>query len=1507
MAVPQVLNGRYEIEDVLGQGGVAVVYLAMDPVLRCDVALKTLRDASSAAALETFSQVCGVLSSLYHPNIAVILDLGEFVDEGKRKIYFAMPLLPGRSLEKLISEAPNGLPLETGLEIMNQCSRALDAAHGHEIVHGGLRPSSVFILSDGQVKLLDFGVDFLVDPSQTLISPRALPYIAPERLQGRLASAASDVYALGVLCYQCFTGKLPFTGENEREIKQAILNAPPPLASQCNPAVPLNVAQAIQRALAKEPTARYGSAGEFAQALHASGGQSGEQSETVAAPKEAGPGGSGSDPQTAANVDAQRDEEVIRCFTHARKLRAAGDLAGAMAEAEIGLAQYPSDARLVQLYEVLKREAQAAQGDASRPADLEELHRLSNVADAAGEQAEAFIILEKARAVLKRHGTDPEFQHVFRGIAQRLARAAEAAAKPAEPSPAPEKVVSIGRPPAPEKAPAANGPTHISVTPLPVSLPVQPPANGGGQAASMVQPKAPEPLPQNEPIFSVPEPEKSPEAAPKLEASPQAVEDVPVQAAPVVFVEQPPSLVAPSQPVPEAALETPVPAVAAIEPIVEEAQVLRTVQPAEAASSKKEESPVPVVEAPPEVNAIAPELTPEVLVNPAAPAPQETADAKLPAAPTSPTALIGDALIAAIPVPPEIELPAAPPVPPAPPMRPASGSQPVPFVPAPVIPARSVPPPVPKVAARAVPPRIPPSPIPAMQVTPPMLSAFATPIEPISAPAPPPLPFVAALPPTASAVLLEPVLTPEPAPVLPNAVPPPMPVTAAQAPPTMPANLATVPPMPTSAQSSAAAASPDANTPQGEASALAATKPEEPQVTTTGPASAGEPKEPAPPAPRAHLLTIVLACGCVMLFLLAVWFTVKRSVHPAAPVRVVLARAEVRSVPPGATIRVNEVVRGTASFQWEDAPGTYSISASLDGYETVTKSVTLSKANQPVEFALQPLGQVVRLISDIANAKATLDGQAVPGFEDGQLTLEGIAAGNHTLAVAGRSSQAQLVFGIGPGSPPIVFLPPASKGIAILVVTSFANHARAFTNLAAAKAEIDGQPAGEPGPAGLDLSAFTPGSHSLVISNNEMSLNKAIEITAAPSITAFFQSNQNAGTLVILSGVDGADVYIDGKKFQRQTSHGGILRIPREPKLYHVSVAKPGFEIPPEQAIQLAKGEEKRVVFRLVSAAVTGQLLVNGGSPGAQVFVDQSLVGAVGADGTLRAANIAPGTHSIELRKDRLRSKTVQRTFAARQTIRLADADVALRSVVGLLRLSVTPSNADMLIARADGQPRSISPGTVDLEEGTYTLTARAAGYQDLTEQVQITAGQTTSHNATLVRLARHVVALGMDHWDAPKDWVPEGQWFRRQGGGFVLYGPVQGPGTYSLSMMLASGGSLIRGKALEFVVGYVDDRNYTLIRLDRDNYHRIQCLNGKKTELAKKPHGLDLRAQMMASVQVETGQRSLIVRGRTGDSAWDTIDSVTAPDRDFAAGRFGLLINGKDEVRITNFGFVPK
>src|SRR5437879_891655 len=140
MPAHKKIKGRYETLDMIGKGGMGLVYKAYDTVVQREVALKTLRDAPSKMALDLFRKECGVLASMSHPNIVEIFDIGEFTEEGVSKPYFVMPLLPGVTLDHLIRTSSQRLPVERCVEIILPTCRGLHAAPGRGMVPGARKP-----------------------------------------------------------------------------------------------------------------------------------------------------------------------------------------------------------------------------------------------------------------------------------------------------------------------------------------------------------------------------------------------------------------------------------------------------------------------------------------------------------------------------------------------------------------------------------------------------------------------------------------------------------------------------------------------------------------------------------------------------------------------------------------------------------------------------------------------------------------------------------------------------------------------------------------------------------------------------------------------------------------------------------------------------------------------------------------------------------------------------------------------------------------------------------------------------------------------------------------------------------------------------------------------------------------------------------------------------------------------------------------------------------------------
>ena len=268
MTLPR--TGRYDIKHKLGEGGMGVVFRAYDPPpMDRDVALKTLPAFADPLALELFYKECRVLKSISHPNVVEIFDMGECDDEGVKKPFFVMPLLPGQTLEELIRTASHRLTVPRVVEIICQTCRGLQAAHDHGLIHRDLKPSNIFVMPDDSVKIIDFGVAHAIDANSRTseYAKGTLLYMAPEQVQHKPISPHSDIFSLGVVCYEALTRRQPFRGTTEAEIAGAILTCIPAPAGDLNPSVNQTISRVVHKAMAKHAWNRFDSMREFADTL----------------------------------------------------------------------------------------------------------------------------------------------------------------------------------------------------------------------------------------------------------------------------------------------------------------------------------------------------------------------------------------------------------------------------------------------------------------------------------------------------------------------------------------------------------------------------------------------------------------------------------------------------------------------------------------------------------------------------------------------------------------------------------------------------------------------------------------------------------------------------------------------------------------------------------------------------------------------------------------------------------------------------------------------------------------------------------------------------------------------------------------------------------------------------------------------------------------------------------------------------------------------------------------
>ena len=265
--------GRYVLTEILGQGGFATVYRARDTKLKRQVAIKILHQNLSidTEMVERFRREAEAASQLDHPNIIVIHDWGEY----NKRFYIVMRLLPGVSLEQHL-RAHGVVSIQQALPILRQIASALDYAHQRGIVHRDIKPANAIIAKTGRVVLTDFGLaKALQTQGYTLTAQGQImgtpEYMAPEQADSQrrdLIGPATDVYALGVATYRMLTGRVPFPGHDLTVLYDHI-HKPPPDPCSLQPSLPRPIGKIILRALAKEPSARYSTAGVFVEVLDA--------------------------------------------------------------------------------------------------------------------------------------------------------------------------------------------------------------------------------------------------------------------------------------------------------------------------------------------------------------------------------------------------------------------------------------------------------------------------------------------------------------------------------------------------------------------------------------------------------------------------------------------------------------------------------------------------------------------------------------------------------------------------------------------------------------------------------------------------------------------------------------------------------------------------------------------------------------------------------------------------------------------------------------------------------------------------------------------------------------------------------------------------------------------------------------------------------------------------------------------------------------------------------------
>ena len=1579
---PKKLAGRYEVRQILGQGGMGLVYRAYDTVVRREVAVKTILDIPDPASLQLFYKECDVLASMSHPNIVEIFDIGEFEEEGKKKPYFVMPLLPGTTLDHFVRKSSHHLTVERTVEIISQTCRGLQAAHERGLVHRDLKPSNIFVMEDDSVKIIDFGVAHMADAHTTRAQKGTLLYMSPEQIQLKPLSAASDIFSLSVVCYEALTGRHPFQRARADEVVEAILNQIPPPASEVNSAISSSVSRVVHKGMAKQAWHRFASAREFgdtiSKALRNEPIEFFDAERTRPRLQRATKALADGDLQFAGEIlgeveaeghmdadiqslrrqldnavrrktlsqllDAARarfeeDEDPLALQKLQEALQIEPDNATALAlkskienrrsekqienwyrlarqhidnhaypharEALQNVLQLrPKEARALQLLAEVDRQEQEYK---KLRQDKEQLHRAAMDAWQKGDVSSALaklgVVLELdrkapdsvnresgaryqsfynevrsehdamntayaearkqladrnfAKAIttcqtyLAKYPTNAIFQALRYDIEeqqrQELSSLIAQVDRQVEVEPDLDKRVSILR----EALEQHPGESHFE------------------RALRLVQDKrdlvnsivARAHLHEEQAAFSdalndweilrtiysqypglkfeVERLQKRREQQSRIEARTQLIEQIDVCLHSIDYDRAFELLhgAAAEFPNDEELQELEKHVRQGVERKTEAQGLMADGQ--ELCAQHKTADGIRLLRQAYELdenNALARAVLANTLVEQAQTLvetdwreAEKLSKEAFELNPSHPMAKTLRTLIL--------------------------DQKRETFVGECVSQARK------------------------LQTSGDLASALSRVEEALSS-----YPREMRLIQIRDAVQRD---------------------LQTQRRQTRRRDLEELHRLESEADSAT-----DADTKQSlgsKARALADKYLEDEEVLSSANVLLQKLNLPGITSKESSQ---DLTSGATLSFAgtKTVEVTPESSPQPQAPPTPPLVPATVASTPVQiAKVAIPAPAPKKATLpvgRRPSSPTPYTKMLATAASVVVLVVIVwlfLRHHNQAAEplpqaVAVQPTPTVappppelpvLKLSSDSATGRVSFDDQPPVDLQDAQWTLDKIPAGDHTLKFDSSSGGFATTLTAAPGTLPVIKTPITATGVLAVVVSSMGDRVHVYSSDAAAKLSLDGQPVIDLPAEGADLSSVAAGSHELTLSHGSEQYKLAIEVGAAPSLTAFAESGQNVGTLVVVTGQDKSRVFLNGKAIPQET-RGGQLRIANlEPEEYVVRVAKPGYQDVPDQKIRIRKGEQGRLVFGLLPVPHMASLNIQGGTPGATVLVDQVSAGTVQPDGTLTLSSIAPGDHVIELRKDRFKARQIKKHFVVGTPVVLAAADAALEAASGELKINFSPADAQVTLAKGSESPIKVSSGSpLSLPSGTYTLAAQMADNLVRTTSVELTSGQSRTLDLALA-------PSGMSKWDDPNGWKQENGAFVRRGGDYILYGVTPTSGTFVFSAMLT------KGHRLQWVVNYTDPNNYDLFQIDENNFYRTDIRNGQKTNDAKIPHKGEKKS--FRTLQIHVSPTEIVHQIKQGN-AWFVLDRWTLPGTNLSSGRFGFYLPGGDQMSLASF-----
>ena len=590
---------------------------------------------------------------------------------------------------------------------------------------------------------------------------------------------------------------------------------------------------------------------------------------------------------------------------------------------------------------------------------------------------------------------------------------------------------------------------------------------------------------------------------------------------------------------------------------------------------------------------------------------------------------------------------------------------------------------------------------------------------------------------------------------------------------------------------------------------------------------------------------------------------------------------EIQATPRGALIKIdgNPMIGAPANL----TEGPHTIEASLPGYATASQKITAGANSQPVRFSLAPEPQRLRLNTSLSAGKILLDGVEAGELHGGMISKDDVGPGEHTLQVMdGRRELLALRFKSAIATAAEI-LPPL-KTQDLLVVSSFGDRAKVYSGPTAFRFALKDQTPQQVPMEGLNLVTSRSGNE-LIASDGKTQHAMPIESGNAPTLGIYLtDAADSRPILLIASNVEGAQVILNGK-VQNWSLYKGRFAGRVEPGNYTVKISKPGYAETPEQTVKVDKGDTKTLQFALTAVATKSPLVIDGGTPGAEVWIDQTSRGRLDGSGHL-SIDVPAGPHDIRLSKELHEPVELgKRTAAAGQELKITAAEAKLKPF-GTLNFQIGTPGAEITYKRDDETQSHTAKNdeSVPVKEGRYQISISAAKFESREEHVTVTAGKPTTVAGPLLAkgdgkpdaAARHEQTL----FATPGAWEQDenGYWVIRNGYGWM----ASANGTFQVELLRKA--RKLFGGTSEWMIGYRNKgKDKVLYKLNSDGaLTRAVTVEGKTTEV-KLPQRLTAGDSFHLQIIIEPTR--IVIQ----DAGKGKVDEYTNPDADFTAGNFGF------------------